>query len=67
MGSYAKANSGALLRREVGRTGMESEAELVSQRPIDSYGDRKVDGGAYQRQKDYYVANESRFPGNLPR
>jgi hypothetical protein len=59
-----------LLRREVGTTGMESEAQLVSdlgQRPLDSYGDRKVDGGANQREADDYVANESRFHSDSPR
>ena len=70
LGSYAEANSGALLRREVGNTGVESEAQLVSdlgQRPVDSLRDRKVDGGANQREKDDYVANEPRFRGNSPR
>ena len=44
-----------MLRRKVGTTGVESEAELVSdlgQRSVDSYRDRKVDGGANQRKKD---------------
>ena len=60
----------ALLRREVGTTGVESKAQLVSdlgQRPVDSYRDRKVDGGANQRKKDDYVANEPRFHCNSPR
>jgi hypothetical protein len=49
MGSCAEANGGALLRREVGSAGVESEGLLVSdlgQRPVDSSGDRKMDGGA---------------------
>jgi hypothetical protein len=67
MGFYAEANRGALLRREVGTTGVESKALLVSdlsQRPVDSCGDRKVDGGTNQRKKDDYIADESRFGGN---
>jgi hypothetical protein len=41
-GLYTEANSGALLRREIRVTGVESEAQLVSdldRRPLDSYGD----------------------------
>jgi pimeloyl-ACP methyl ester carboxylesterase len=70
MGSYAEANCDALLRREVGDAGVESKAQLVSdlgQRPVDSYRDRKVDGGANQRKKDDYVADEPRFHCNSPR
>lgn len=48
---------------------MEGEAQLVSDlshRPVDYYGDGKVDGRANQHEKNYYFANESCFRRNSP-